>query len=76
MKKKIEKYFKLLLTTSYIGLALFSNLYSACYGDVQRGENPGVCNWQRSDNRCNDDSECCPGNYCSAFGQCESCRLN
>jgi len=76
----IKKYVKLFLTISCITLAIDSNVYAACCGDVQRGEGdhqcPGNCTWQRSDNRCNDDSECCPGSYCSAFGYCENCRFN
>lgn len=67
---------KLLLLINCILLPL--NLYSACCGDVQRGEGPyqcpSYCNWQRPDNRCNNDSECCPGSYCSAFLYCENCR--
>lgn len=72
MNKKIAT---LLFLTNLFGSL---NIYSACCGDVQRGEGaykcPDYCNWQRLDSRCNDDSECCPGSYCSAFGYCEACR--
>lgn len=53
------------------------NVFGACYGDIQRGGgtlcSPKACTWERSDRRCNDNSECCPGKSCSSFGYCELC---
>lgn len=52
-------------------------IYSACCGDVQRNTTCACpfynCTWERSDSRCNDESECCPGKRCSPFGYCEPC---
>ena len=51
------------------------NIFGAPYGQVQRGGgflcSPRACTWERSDTRCNDNSECCPGKRCSSFGYCE-----
>lgn len=37
----------------------------------RRPQPPQECDWERSDRRCNDDSECCPGKRCTAFNYCE-----
>ncbi len=76
---RIKKLFFKMLTILNLSIMLYSNLPAACCGDVQRGEGPYMCpnpscSWQRSDRRCNDSSECCPGYYCSGFGYCEPCR--
>lgn len=49
---------------------------SACWPNIQRLGRfccPDKCNIERTDGRCNDDSECCPGRRCSSFGYCEPC---
>jgi hypothetical protein len=55
----------------------FSLAQGACCDDDQRKKSgcPNVgCTWERSDTKCNNDSDCCPGKQCSAFGMCEACR--
>lgn len=55
----------------------FPFLQAACCGDQQRESSscPHInCNWERTDRKCNDDSECCPGKECTSFGFCELCR--
>lgn len=65
------------LATVVLSLILIftNNLFGARYGQIQRGGgflcSAQACTWQRSDSRCNDSSECCPGKECSSFGYCE-----
>jgi len=61
-----------------VGLALIlafsNNIFGALYGQIQRGGgilcSSQACVWERSDQRCNDNSECCPGKGCNSFGYC------
>ncbi|MBA3954247.1 hypothetical protein H0X48_02930 [Candidatus Dependentiae bacterium] len=73
------------LTFSYLCmLALFSigiitlqkTLFGACCGKEQREQSAcpnESCDWERSDTKCNQDDECCPGKRCNSFGYCERC---
>lgn len=71
----IFKSCKRLFFFSFI-FALSNNVFGACNGGQRGGGflcSPKVCTWERSDQRCNDSSECCPGKMCNSFGYCELC---
>lgn len=72
--------------TNYIGMAILLSLgcitvqqdvFGACCGRDQREQSvcPNEsCDWGRSDGKCDQDEDCCPGRSCNSFGYCIRCR--
>jgi len=84
MERKMENIYKILkqgliqLVPVLSLIFVFNDTFSACFGDVQRGggfygPSLKLCAWKQSDNTCNSDSQCCPGDRCSTMGRCEPC---
>ena len=76
--KIAHKLFFAVALLSVPAVSYVSSLYSSCYDEDEFRSRPfrggsGLCNRERGSNRCNIDSDCCPGEECSAFGMCQPC---
>ena len=68
--------FLLLITVTLGATLVVKHGFAACCGSDQREPSvcPNIsCEWERSDGRCNDSEECCPGKECDVFGFCQRC---
>ncbi len=67
---------KLSVIIALLSIPAVITLYAECYGEETFRARPinGVGNWERGDGRCNLDSDCGPGQECSAFGLCQACN--
>ena len=57
---------------AFLSIPVAFSIYGTCDGECAFRSSP--IESERGDNRCNIDGDCGPGQECSAFGMCQSCR--
>lgn len=64
--------FYLFLIISVIPITLYMKTLLGQCDPSEEWSSAESCTWERSDGRCNNHEDCCPGRECSAFGMCQS----
>jgi len=70
MKKTAMLYLGLILST--IPATMYMKTLFGQDDASEQWSSGESCTWERSDGRCNNHEDCCPGRECSAFGMCQS----